>query len=42
MEKEKLLAPSIKIETLCQNAIDLIQYARQIAVKQVNLVQLMT
>lgn len=32
----------IGLETLCENSIELIQYARQIAVKQVNLVQLMT
>lgn len=31
-----------EIEDLCHNSIDLIQYARQIAVKQVNLVQLLT
>ncbi len=30
------------IETLCKNSIELIQYARRLAVKQVNLVQLMT
>lgn len=42
MEKENIMAPSINIENLCRNSIDLIQYARQIAAKQVNLVQLMT
>lgn len=42
MEKENIIAPSINIETLCRNSIDLIQYARQIAAKQVNLVQVMT
>ena len=42
MERENIIAPSINIENLCRNSIDLIQYARQIAAKQVNLVQLMT
>ena len=42
MERESIIAPSINIENLCRNSIDLIQYARQIAAKQVNLVQLMT
>ena len=43
MEREKSIINSeINIESLCQNSIELIQYARQIAVKQVNLVQLMT
>jgi len=42
MEREKIMAPSINIENLCRNSIDLIQYARQIAAKQVNMVQLMT
>ena len=31
-----------KIDTLCRNSIDLIQYARRIAARQVNLVQLLT
>jgi len=34
------LSPEMTV--LCQNAINLIQYARKVAVKQVNLVQLMT
>lgn len=34
-------APS-EIDVLCRNSIDLIRYARQIAARQVNLVQLMT
>ncbi len=43
MEKKSCIINSeINIELLCQNSIDLIQYARQIAAKQVNLVQLMT
>lgn len=42
MEKENTIISSIGIESLCQNSIDLIQYARQIAAKQINLVQLMT
>lgn len=42
MEKENTIISNIGIESLCQNAIELIQYARQIAAKQVNLVQLMT
>lgn len=42
MERENILVPSINIETLCRNTIDLIQYAGQITAKQVNLVQLMT
>ena len=31
-----------EMDSLCRNSIDLIQYARKIAVKQVNLVQLLT
>ena len=42
MERENIITPSINIENLCRNSIDLIQYARQITAKQVNLVQLMT
>jgi len=43
MEKKSCIINSeIDIELLCQNSIELIQYARQIAAKQVNLVQLMT
>ena len=43
MDKKKSITVSdINIESLCQNSIELIQYARQIAAKQVNLVQLMT
>ena len=42
MERENIIAPSINIENLCRNSIDLIQYARQIVAKQVNMVQLMT
>lgn len=48
MEKDKGLITkqpenlSPKMTVLCQNAIDLIQYARKVAAKQVNLVQLMT
>lgn len=43
MEKKSCIINSeINIELLCQNSIELIQYARQIAAKQVNLVQLMT
>lgn len=36
----EILSP--EMTDLCQNAVDLIQYARNVAVKQVNLVQLMT
>ena len=48
MEKDKGLITkqpenlSPEMTVLCQNAIDLIQYARKVAAKQVNLVQLMT
>ena len=43
MDKKKSITVSdINIESLCKNSIELIQYARQIAAKQVNLVQLMT
>lgn len=43
MDKEdNIIVSDINIESLCQNSIELIQYARQIAAKQVNLVQLMT
>lgn len=31
-----------RIETLCKNSIELVQFARQIVAKQINLVQLMT
>lgn len=41
-KKHNIISSDINIESLCQNSIDLIQYARQIAAKQVNLVQLMT
>ena len=43
MDKENnSIVSDIAIKSLCQNSIDLIQYARQIAAKQVNLVQLLT
>ena len=48
MEKDKGLITkqpenlSPEMTVLCQNAINLIQYARKVAAKQVNLVQLMT
>ena len=41
-KKNSIINSEINIESLCQNSIELIQYARQIAAKQVNLVQLMT
>ncbi len=41
-KKHNIISSDINIESLCQNSIELIQYARQIAAKQVNLVQLMT
>lgn len=34
--------PAISMDILCRNSIELIQYARKIAVNRVNLVQLMT
>ena len=40
MDKE--LVSDINLESLCHNSIELVRYARQIAAKQVNLVQLMT
>lgn len=40
--KNSIISSEINIESLCRNSIELIQYARQIAAKQVNLVQLMT
>ena len=41
-KKNSIINSEINIESLCQNSIELIQYARQIAAKQVNLVQVMT
>lgn len=41
-QKNSIITSDINIESLCQNSIDLIQYARQIVTKQVNLVQLLT
>lgn len=34
--------PAVELDTLCQNAIQLIQYARRTAARQINTVQLMT
>lgn len=34
--------PAVELDTLCQNAIQLIQYARHTAARQINTVQLMT
>ena len=48
MDKDNKLIPANKeaaapeMDELCRNSIDLIQYARQMAARQVNLVQLMT
>ena len=44
MDKENRLTPTALtgMDTLCRNSIELIQYARKIAAKQINLVQLMT
>lgn len=42
MIQQNVQAELVGVETLCKNSIELIQYARRLAVKQVNLVQLMT
>lgn len=42
MIQQDIQAELVGVETLCKNSIELIQYARRLAVKQVNLVQLMT
>lgn len=44
MDKENRLTSTALtgMDTLCRNSIELIQYARKIAAKQINLVQLMT
>ena len=39
---EKQQVVSLEIDSLCRNSIDLIQYVRSIAAKQVNLLQLLT
>ena len=46
-QKNDILTPSnlnalTGMDTLCHNSIELIQYARKIATRQINLVQLMT
>ena len=44
MDKENRLTPAALtgMDALCRNSIELIQYARKIATRQINLVQLMT
>ena len=42
LEASNFAAASASMDVLCHNSIELIQYARKIAVNQVNIVQLMT